>query len=377
MAESLPALLEAHREEIKLLLPHYLDVERFLRNASTLTRIRALHDCSPSSLLECAMDAARRGLEIGSHTKHCAAVPFQLKTGGTTAVLIVQWQGKAFLWSRAGAIRKLVARCVYVGDEFRIIQGDTDRIEHTPDLTGDHDPAWLNDWKNIVGAYAIAWLWSGEKAHSFVSRAQIMRVMEAVKRRNKGDLGFGWTDWRPEMAMKTAVHRLEGFVHPPPDWTPDQIDAWQRAGTSSGHDAFDRAFDVTGSAQDDNDEDLPSAKAAIEAPPSRVSVEVHPPSSAPRKAPQLPPAKPAKVAEIKPKPKAAAPAQDPEDELVSVETQDDLIEQAQLANIRASALLQMVKRDYGVDDLGKLRNSQAALLGAALRELFEQSQGAQ
>jgi phage RecT family recombinase len=376
MAESLPALLEAHRGEIKLLLPNYLDVERFMRNAATLTRIRALHDCSPASLLECAMDAARRGLEIGSHTKHCAAVPFQLKTGGTTAILIVQWQGKAFLWHRAGAIKKLVARCVYVGDEFRVIQGDKDCIEHTPDLTSDRDPRWLNDWNNIVGAYAIAWLWSGEKAHSFVSRGQIMRVMESVKKRNRGDLGFGWTDWRPEMAMKTAVHRLEGFVHPPPDWTPEQIDAWNRASTTSDH-SFDAAFDVdvTSSAPSDDDEDLPSARAA-EVPSSRRAAVV-PPSPAP-KAPQSPPAKAAKVAEIKPPPKPApVPVREADDATVSVETQDDLIEQAQLANIRASALLQMVRRDFGVDDLGKLRNSQAVELGAALRELFEKSQGAQ
>ena len=381
MAESLPALLQEHREEIKLLLPDYLEVERFMRNAATLTRIRALHECSARSLLDCALDAARRGLEIGSHSKHCAAVPFRVKGGGTTAVLIVQWQGKAFLWHRAGAIRKLLARWVYVGDDFRVIQGDADRIEHTPDITTERDPRWLNDWSNIVGAYAIAWLWSGEKVHSFVSRAQIMRVMEAVKKRNQGDLGFGWTDWKPEMACKTAVHRLEGFIHPPPDWTPEQIAAWQRASTGD-NEAFDAAFiETSGTDPLDDDPDLPSARADAgkETASSRGAGFV-PPSPTPKPSPPPKPVVAKVSAIIKPAPKPPAPPPAPVEivagagELVSLETQDDLIEQAQLANLRVSALLQMVRKDYGVNDLSKLTNVQAAELGGALRALFEQAQ---
>ena len=227
---TLPALLQAHKEEIRVLLPKYLDVDRFIANASAVAQDRALQQCSPESIYRCCLDAARRGWEVGGPNKHCAVIPFKLKSGGFTAILIPQWQGKAFLWSKSGAIRKLKADVVYEGDEFRIESGDEDRIIHRPDFLTERKPSWLNDLKNIIGAYAVAWLASGERVHAFVSRSQIVRTMEAVKRKNEGNLGFGWTDWLPEMCKKTAIHRLDGIIQPPPDMTPDQLDAWQRAG---------------------------------------------------------------------------------------------------------------------------------------------------
>lgn len=223
-------LLEKERPSIEAFLPSYLrtddERDRFFANARAVSQNSNLKNCSPFSILNAVVDAAKRGLIIGGPDKHCAVVPFAKKGGGDFAVLITQWQGKAFLWFRAGAIKKLKARTVYIGDEFELIEGDEDRIIHKPDYKADRSPAFLNDLKNILGAYSIAWLPNGEVIHQFVSRSLINRTMETVKKKNGGNLGFGWTEWLPEMCQKTAVHRLDGLIQPTPNALPEQKEAW-------------------------------------------------------------------------------------------------------------------------------------------------------
>ena len=231
------ALLEKDRPRIEPLIAPYFDKELWFNNAkavwNAIQRDEKLRACSPQSLVNCVEEAARRGLEIGGPNKHCAPVAFK-----TTAILITQWQGKAFIWMKSGAIKKLVPHVVYEGEKFEIYQGDEDRIVHIPALDLDQHPAkWLNDIKNIVGAYAIATLWSGERVRSFVSRAYMIRLMEWVAKKNQGSLGFGYGDWLPEMCMKTAVHRLEGKIQPPPHMDPEQLAAWLRASAAPSVDA--------------------------------------------------------------------------------------------------------------------------------------------
>ena len=71
MADTLPALLQAHRDEIKTLLPNYLDVDRFIANAQTVASDAKLRPCSAESLYRCCLEAARKGWEVGGPEKHC------------------------------------------------------------------------------------------------------------------------------------------------------------------------------------------------------------------------------------------------------------------------------------------------------------------
>jgi phage RecT family recombinase len=219
------ALLKQREPDIKIVLPSYINPERFFTLARTVNRNQELAGCSPESKVECVMQAAERGLEIGGPEKHCAVVKFK-----STAVLIVQWQGKAFLWHRAGAIKSLIARVVYDGDQFDLEEGDSPRIFHKPDYRAERGPKWLNDLENIVGAYAIATLPDSSKTHSFVSHSQLVRLREWVKSKNEGKLGFGWRDWLPEMCCKTATHRLDGYIQAPLNPNPAQVEAWERVG---------------------------------------------------------------------------------------------------------------------------------------------------
>lgn len=334
MADQFLALLEQQKDTIASYLPSYLrtddERDRFFANARAVSQNYLLKDCSASSLLNCVIDAAKRGLMIAGPEKHCAVVPFETKGGKTSAILIVQWQGKSFLWQRAGAIIKLKAQVVYEGDDFQLIEGDEDRIEHRPDFKADRRPEWLNDLTNIVGAYAIAWLPNGEKIHRFVSRSAIRRTMEAVKRKNNGKLGFGWSDWLPEMCMKTAIHRLDGLIQPQPKMTKEQKEAWE---------LNEHVVTEFNEQVDERPDDLPKATDGTEA-------------SGPRKA--------GKVEIVKDK-KA-------EDRKLSEGEIDELFDAWIGFGGKASALTPFLKAHFETDDLANLHLSQMEAITAAMAQ---------
>lgn len=240
--------------KLKPVLPGYLPLERFVSLARSLARNQdVLLNCSIESIKDCIWQAAEKGLEIGGPNKHSAVIRFK-----NTAVLIIQWQGRAFLWTRSGAITKLTANVIYKGDYYKVRLGDEDTIEHHPDVETDRSPAFLNNIDNIVGAYAIATLPNGDRKHSFVSRSELVRLRDWVKKKNEGRLGFGWQDWLPEMCKKTAVHRLDGFIQPPSEMTEMQAQAWERA---------QRTVEVEGVLVEDDElteDEMPRAKGSAQ-----------------------------------------------------------------------------------------------------------------
>jgi recombinational DNA repair protein RecT len=325
------ALLEKEEPKIKPLIAPYFDKDLWFQNAKAMwkavQRDEKLRACSTESLVGCVEEAARRGLEIGGPNKHCAPVAFK-----TTAILITQWQGKVFIWMKSGAIKKLMPNVVYVGDEFEISSGDDDHIKHVPSLALDeHPPEWLGKIDNIVGAYAIATLWSGEKVRSFVTRAYMKRLIEWVKKKNNGVLGFGYNDWMPEMFMKTAVHRLDGKIQPPPHMDKDQIEAWGRAAAAANIDV-----DFTRLGEDDPDPDMPTAART-------AHVEVVPDNG-------------------KKPPKADLTQSD---RPVTMSEANELSEIAEAAGLSFKKIKAVLK-EFGVEDFEFLKASQVADVGKAL-----------
>lgn len=333
MADQFLALLEQQKDTIASYLPSYLrtdaERDRFFANARAVIQDYKLAKCSPQSLLNCVIDAAKAGLLIGGPEKHCAVVPFDTKGGGLAAILIVQWQGKSFLWHRAGAITKLKAQVVYQGDKFELIEGDEDRIVHQPDLTADHTPDWLNDLNHIVGAYAIAWLPNGDRLHRFVSRAHIRRTMESVKKKNNGKLGFGWSDWLPEMCMKTAIHRLTGLIQPRPKMDDEQREAW----------TLTENLDIREAGIDEPD-DIPTAKE-----PRQVKAEVVPSDQFANKPPK-------------------------EDRSITDEEVDSIFDQGISYGMKRSQIVAFLKQwsDGKMSDFGELKYSQLAEFTQKLQE---------
>lgn len=333
-------LLEKERPNIEAFLPSYLrtadERDRFFANARAVSQNYLLKDCNANSLLNCVVDAAKRGLMIGGPDKHCAVVPFDTKNGGKFAVLITQWQGKSFLWFRAGAIKKLKAGVVYKGDKFALIEGDEDRIDHQPDYETDRSPEFLNNIDNIIGSYAIAWLANGERIHRFVSRSYLKRLMETVKKKNNGKLGFGWQDWLPEMCTKTAVHRLDGLIQPQVGASDEQKEAWVLSTRipDEEHEVYPTS--------EDPDPPTPRKAKNVE-----IVKDAKPPppgdGSSARKQEERPPAS------------TASTADDP----ISEEDQDDVYTaaDAKWGKKSASHLMKILK-DLGADDVAAVKQCQ-------------------
>ena len=82
---------------------------------------------------------------------------------------------------RKGAVRKLVAREVYEGDMFHVIQGTTEMIEHVP-LLGD-EPRGDDQ---ITGFYAVATLTDGITVHEYASRGDVDKIRGRSAAGNKG-----------------------------------------------------------------------------------------------------------------------------------------------------------------------------------------------
>ena len=313
------------RARIEAQLPSYLKehADRFFQLANQAARDRALTGCSPESILRCIEQAAVRGLEVGSPSRHAAIVPFRGKTA-TSAILLIQWQGRAFLWFKSGAIRKLKADCVYNGDFFLIESGDRDEIVHRPDVMTDRSPQWLGDLRNVVGSYAIATLASGERVHSFVSRSQLKKTMDFVRSKNAGELGFGWRDWLPEMAKKTAIHRLEGFIQPPSDMQPEQREAWALA-----NNALEVEAEIVSDQEKPDDLPQPAVKVVKDEPPPKETAKKAVPK------------------------KAAAP---PEDRALTEDEGDKLYDEARTMGLRSSQI-KAILRELGCTDMTELRKS--------------------
>jgi phage RecT family recombinase len=259
-------LLDAREQHIRGLLPDYLPLKRFMALAGAglarAARDPKLRTCPPENLVECVVEAARRGLEVGGDANHCAIVPYQTKRGDR-AVLLTQWQGLVFLWMRAGAVRRVSANVVFVGDKFSYRAGDDEAIIHEPALDGEqHDTAWFNDLDNVVASYAIATLHNGERVRVVLTRERLRAIRDWVER-TKG-LGFGWPGWLPEMCRKSSILRLKGFIAPPPVMTAREADAWTRS------------LEADGSPPDDDEE--------LRLPVERVVVTPEPGGEAPARA---------------------------------------------------------------------------------------------
>lgn len=176
-----------------------LDAARTVR-LSLLTKMAArknpaLLRCSAGSLLWSFLDAARCGLEWDG--VEGAIVPY-----GEEARFLSMFQGLIRLATSSGVVRKIVPVVVYRDDEFKVFRGSEDRIHHVPAFGGEQQDS------DIIAAYAVATLPSGDKQFEVVDRPAIDRIRAVSKNRDRGP----WVDWFPAMSRKTAVRQLWKYL---------------------------------------------------------------------------------------------------------------------------------------------------------------------
>ena len=114
--------------------------------------------------------------------------------------MIVGYKGLIDLARRSGQIVSIAAHEVCEEDEFDMIYGLDEKLEHRPAM---------KDRGAIIGFYAVAKLTGGGHAFEFMSRQEVDAIMHASQ--SKGNYG-PWKDHYTEMGRKTVIRRLSKYL---------------------------------------------------------------------------------------------------------------------------------------------------------------------
>jgi recombination protein RecT len=191
--EKFKNLLSQQRRNIMAALPSHISVEKFERVC--LLAVQRNPDLlapgvnKQSLFLACQRAAADGLLPDG---REGALVLF-----GNTVQWMPMVAGLMKLARNSGEIASISAHVAYKGEKFAVILGDEERIEHERDLE-------LSDGAEVLAVYAVAKLKNGETVREVMTKAQVEKVRNVSRAKNKGP----WVDWWDEMAKKTVIRRL-------------------------------------------------------------------------------------------------------------------------------------------------------------------------
>jgi recombination protein RecT len=183
--------------EFKVALPDHITPERFQR--VTMTAIQRNPDlivADRKTLFEACMMAAQDGLLPDG--REAALVIFNTKRGDGWVKAVQYMPMVAGIRKKvyqSGEIKGLVARIAYQNDQFDVRYGDSERIDHTPNLF---------DRGEMIAAYAVATYRDGSKEFEVMTIDDIEKVRKISRSAGKGP----WADWYEEMAKKTVIRRL-------------------------------------------------------------------------------------------------------------------------------------------------------------------------
>lgn len=197
MAEkkNLPEIIATQEAKIQEILPPGMDAKRVVRLARlAIVRNPKLLECDPISVVESIMVASQLGLEINTPIGGAHLVPY-----GKRCQMIPDYRGLIRLALKNGDVIKLVAREVYEGDLFHVIQGTQENIEHVP-LLGDEARA---DGQ-ISGFYAVATMAGGVTVHEYASRGDV----DKIRARSKAGSSGPWKTDYAAMGKKTLIKRV-------------------------------------------------------------------------------------------------------------------------------------------------------------------------
>lgn len=205
---NLPAVIDSQAHKIRDILPEGMNSEADAQKVVRLARLAIVRNpdllkCTPISVVEAIMVASQLGLEIASPIGGAHLVPFKTK-----CQMIPDYRGLIRLALRKGDCRKIVAREVYDGDMFHVIQGTTEMIEHVP-LLGNE----AREDENITGFYSVATLADGVTVHEYASAGDVNKIRGRSAAGNKGP----WTTDYAAMGKKTMIKRVLKWLDLSPD----------------------------------------------------------------------------------------------------------------------------------------------------------------
>lgn len=195
MASNFLATLEQRKPEIQKMLAEWITPERFFAMAMQMTRNPKIAECSADSLVNCVMQAAQAGLELGEQRGHVYVIPYD-----RIAQLQIGWRGLVFLKLRAGAIISLDTDVVFESDVFEVTRSsEADSFKHVPNYKDDRSE------KAAYAAYARAKLPAGETQYEVLGKDRIGRHRKHSKQPNS----LMWTTFWEEGWRKCPVRVLD------------------------------------------------------------------------------------------------------------------------------------------------------------------------
>lgn len=193
--------LEGARHDLRAYLGSVQAVDRFIGLCvSAVVERPELLNADMASLLSSCKRAANDGLMPDGREAVLNIYRTKVKTNGRE-----EWIEKVQYLPMAAGIIKLIyeagatyvdAAAVYERDAFRFIRGDETRLTHEP-YPGD-DPG------EIIAAYAVVKLESGEIKREVMFARDIAKVRAASKSADRGP----WVTWPDQMAIKAVLKRI-------------------------------------------------------------------------------------------------------------------------------------------------------------------------
>ena len=240
--EQVAHLLKIKHTEIVKMLPKHLNAERLLKVAQiAATTTPALAKCDVASLVGAIGQCAQMGLEPNTVLGHAYLVPFNVKRKDAdgnerwvnSVQVIIGYKGLIDLARRSGQIVSIAAHEVCENDEFELVYGLDEKLNHTPAM---------GERGAIIGFYAIAKLKDGGHAFEFMSRYQVDDIMRASQ--SKGKYG-PWHDHYTEMGRKTVIRRLAKYLPLSIEFqTAAALDSMAEGGKDQHMDSIDGDFSI-------------------------------------------------------------------------------------------------------------------------------------
>lgn len=222
--EKVAYFLNAKRAEIAKMLPQKMNAERLLKVAQiAATTTPGLAECDVPSLVGAIGQCAQMGLEPNTVLGHAYLVPFNTKrkdSNGSerwvkSVQVIIGYKGLIDLARRSGQIVSIAAHEVCEKDQFELVYGLDEKLNHTPAM---------GERGEIIGFYAVAKLKDGGYCFEFMSRRQVEEIRDngqsawkdewknGKKTGGKTKANSPWWDHFPEMGRKTVIRRLAKYL---------------------------------------------------------------------------------------------------------------------------------------------------------------------
>lgn len=182
------------------------DPNRLVQIAMTAyTRTPDIWECSPRSIVGCAIQTAALGLSLDPIMAEAHMVPFNNRhTGQKEAQIMPGYQGRLKLIRDSGLVQDTDAQCVYENDFFEHVGGLEPKLVHIPfgELRRQGKTEAENRGKPVA-AYSIVFWKDGSKP-SF--KVIYQEDADRARASSRGKEGPWYTD-PGAMWAKTAIHR--------------------------------------------------------------------------------------------------------------------------------------------------------------------------